>query len=637
MATPSEILKRYWGHDAFRPNQLEIISSVMSGHDTLALMPTGGGKSICYQIPALLMDGLALVVSPLIALMKDQVQQLNDRHIKSACLTSGLSSNEQFIVLNNCIHGDVKILYVSPERLKQRVFIEHLRQMRVNLIAVDEAHCLSQWGHDFRPAYLDIAAIRAYHPKAPMLALTATATPAVAADIRTILRFGKDSQTFTTSFSRPNLAYMALHETDKAGRLLRLLNNVGGSGIVYVRSRQRTHEVAMMLKSKGIPAEYYHAGRSQQERDLCQKLWMEDKIRIIVATNAFGMGIDKRNVRFVVHLDPPDSPEAYFQEAGRAGRDGRNAYCVIFYNESDIARLRESFADKYPPLKTIRNIYNGLCNYYKLPIGSGDGTEFPLDIEAICRTYNLRPILFYNVLQHLEREGIIALPPEDSVQSRLHIPIEREELYRFQLAHPQYDALLHCIFRSYGGLFSDYIVIDERLIARRIYQSISDIRKALMKLDALQIVDYKPSIAGASICFVAPRIDSNGLYLNEQNYPALCQHAEQRMEQMINYMQADTGCRSEYLLRYFGEADTKPCQCCDLCIAARREHKPQTHDLRKLILEMLQQGPRSVGEIVDTLIAQLHGAATVEEIQQAVRNLIDSRSVGMNDMGQIHV
>ncbi|MBQ4377538.1 MAG: RecQ family ATP-dependent DNA helicase [Bacteroidales bacterium] len=638
MATPSEILKRYWGHDSFRPNQSEIIDSVMAGHDTLALMPTGGGKSLCYQIPALLLDGMTLVVSPLIALMKDQVQQLTNRHIKAACLTSELNSKEQDIVLNNCLYGDIKMLYVSPERLKQRVFIEHFRRMKISLIAVDEAHCVSQWGHDFRPAYLDIASIRQYHPTAPLLALTASATPTVVADIRRILLFSKDSNTFANSFYRPNLAYMSFLEPDKRGRLLRLLRNVPGCGIVYVRSRQRTCEIAMMLKANGVSAEYYHAGRSQKERDLCQRMWMEDKIRVIVATNAFGMGIDKKDVRFVVHLDPPDSPEAYFQEAGRAGRDGNKAYCVILYDTADIERLHSSHKEKYPPLKTIRNIYNGLCNYYKLPIGSGDGTEFPLDIDAICRTYNLRPLLLYNTLQHLEREGLIALPPEDSVTSRLHIPIDREEVYRFQLAHPQYDALMHCIFRTYGGLFSDFITIDERAIARQIYQNVEDIRKALMRLDALKIVEYKPSIAGASICFVAPRSDANGLYLNEQNYPQLCQQARQRMEYMVSYIQADSGCRSEILLHYFGETDTQPCQLCDLCITARRSQKPpQDIDLASQITALLQQRPHTAREIVETLLQQLHGAVTAEEIQQALRDLIDSRKAGINDHAQIYI
>ncbi|MBR1792172.1 MAG: RecQ family ATP-dependent DNA helicase [Bacteroidales bacterium] len=632
-----ELLKKYWGYSSFRPQQEAIITSVLAGHDTLALLPTGGGKSICYQIPALMREGLCLVVSPLIALMKDQVQQLNERGIKSACLISGLTAKEQEVVLNNSLYGNLKLLYVSPERLRQRVFIEHLRRMKINLFAIDEAHCISQWGYDFRPAYLEIGSLRQYHPKVPVLALTATATPSVAEDIRRLLLFGKDSNTFCNSFLRSNLSYMVFHETDKLGRLLRIINKVGGSGIVYVRSRRRTHEIAKTLQGYGISAEYYHAGRTLQERDLCQRLWQEGKIRVIVATNAFGMGIDKSDVRFVVHLDVPNAPEHYFQEAGRAGRDGQRAYCVILYDEGDIERLNQSSEEKYPPLKIIRNIYNGLCNFYKIPLGSGEGVSMPLDMEKICQTYNLKPALLYTALQHLEREGVIALPPEDEITSKLHIPISREEIYRFQLKHPQYDALLQMIFRLHGGLFSDFVPISERELARRCYLHEEDIRKTLMQLDALKIVCYRPKNSGSTLCFCAPRVAAESLYIDEKRYRKLKTCASNRSDYMQLYLEADQGCRSQLLLQYFGEENATACGYCDLCISARKNAlpRPAETNLRTQIRAMLHKHPMTAEKLINALV--MNNAASPTDIENTLRDMVDAREVGINESFELYI
>ena len=414
-----ELLKKYWGYDTFRPLQEEIIDSVLQGYDTLALLPTGGGKSLCYQLPAMALDGICLVVSPLISLMKDQVQQLHNRGIRAACLVSGITGIEQEIIFNNCIHGKTKLLYVSPERLCQRVFVEHLRQMKVSLIAVDEAHCISQWGYDFRPSYLDVAKIRVYHPGIPVIALTATATPTVAEDIRQQLMFSSQSRLFQSSFQRQNLAYMVFYEEDKLGRMLRISQKVGGSGIIYVRNRRRTRELAEYLVGNGITAGYYHAGLEPKERDTAQKRWMAGETKVMVATNAFGMGIDKPDVRFIVHMDIPSSPEAYYQEAGRAGRDGGKSYAVLLYNNNDWETLQHNFETSFPPRQHIANIYRAICNYYQLPVGSGCDCQFDFDFETLCDTYHFNVLEFFSACRFLEREGLLTLPERDMAESRI--------------------------------------------------------------------------------------------------------------------------------------------------------------------------------------------------------------------------
>ena len=628
-----EVLKKYWGYDSFRSLQAEIIDSLLQGCDTLALMPTGGGKSICYQVPALMLDGICLVVSPLIALMKDQVQQLQNRGIKAACLISGTTGIEQEIVYNKCIHGSIKLLYVSPERLKQQVFIEHFRQMRVSFIAVDEAHCISQWGYDFRPSYLEIAKIRAYHPKIPMLALTATATPQVADDIRRQLMFTATSRLFKSSFQRPNLAYMVFREEDKMGRLLRIAYNVGGSGIIYVRNRRRTHEIADRLVANGISATYYHAGLEPKERDIAQRRWTQGEVRAIVATNAFGMGIDKPDVRYVVHMDIPTSIEAYFQEAGRAGRDGNKAYAVLLYNDDDLDTLQRNFESNYPTRKQIANIYRAICNYYQLPIGSGTDCQFDFDFEALCSTYRFNVMEFFSATRFLEKEGLLSLPELDESQSRLYIPLSREDVYRFQVEQPRYSDLMALLLRMYGGLFSDFTPISEQALARRLYLDPQQIRNMLLHMDALKAIIYRPRHLKPQIIFTSPRIDANDLYLTESNYTDLKQQAEKRMEAIRRYVLSAEDCRSTMLLHYFGETEAAPCGSCDYCLQHKKTvSSDDTAALKARILQLIKEKPCRAEELIEQV-----GNIDEEHIRQMLRELVDQRLVTINKTLQFEV
>lgn len=621
MATPQDkhaLLKRYWGYDSFRPLQEEIIDSLLQGHDTLALLPTGGGKSLCYQLPALMGEGLCLVVSPLIALMKDQVQQLRERGIKAACLVSGLTAYEQGLTLNNCIYGKVKLLYVSPERLRQRMFIEHLRQMKVSLIAVDEAHCVSQWGYDFRPPYLEIAAIRQYHPQAPMVALTATATPEVVRDIRLQLGFRQDARMFQSSFERENLSYMVIREEDKRGRLLRIARTVKGSGIVYVRNRRATREVSDFLTHQGVSSSYYHGGLSAQERDLRQRQWMDGATQVMVATNAFGMGIDKSDVRFVAHLDIPSSPEAYFQEAGRAGRDGRQAYAVILYEDADLARLDSDIERNFPPLQQIRNAYRAIGNYYAVPLGSGEDARYDFAIENICSTYGFNVADFYTAARFLEREGLIALPEREEVQSQMYVPVQRDELYRFQVEHARYGELLQMVLRLYGGLFTEYVPISERDIARRLYQDEATVANMLSHMDALKVISYKRKSSKPQIVFSSPRVDADNIYISDKYYKDLRAREMQRAAVMRQYVSDSVACRSNFLLDYFGERKDEPCGNCDCC--RRRRTSQEAVPLRDQILELLKTERLRADQIADRL-------GNSEALQRELSRLTDEGKV----------
>ena len=579
-------------------------------------------------------DGLCLVVSPLISLMKDQVQQLHERGIKSACIVSGLTATEQEIIFNQCIHGKIKILYVSPERLKQRVFIEHFRQMKISFIAVDEAHCISQWGYDFRPPYLEIARIRIYHNNVTVIALTATATPRVVTDIQHQLLFRPGHKLYQSSFGRPNLAYMVFREGDKEGRLLRIAHHAGGSGIVYVRNRRRTGQVAQFLVANGITATYYHAGLSAKERDIAQLRWIKGETSVMVATNAFGMGIDKPDVRFVVHLDIPSSIEAYFQEAGRAGRDGQKAYAVMLYDENDIESLHTTHNLNYPTPKFIASVYKAICNYYQLPIGSGEDCQFDFDIEQLCNTYNLNPVAFYSAARFLEREGLIAIPDREETESRVHIPVSRDDIYRFQLSQDRrYSDLLTLMLRMYGGFFSDFVPISERAMARRLNLTEKKVTDMLHHMDALKIIHYKAKTTKPQIIFTAPRVNVESLTLTESNYNTLKQHATERLEAMLHYVDSPQ-CRSSYLLQYFGEQNSQPCGICDRCIQSHST-TPQPavrNDLRTAILKHLQQQPLRVDELLEKI-------SGVEEstLVDTLRTLVDERTVSINQSLQFFV
>ena len=619
--SPVEILRKYWHYDSFRPLQEDIINSVLAGNDTLALLPTGGGKSICYQIPALSKDGITLVVSPLIALMKDQVQHLCSKRIKSRYITSGMANREIETILNNCIYGDIKLLYVSPERLNSRKFIEHLMQMDVSLIAVDEAHCISQWGYDFRPPYLEIARIRQYHPKAPVIALTATATPEVVNDIQTKLEF-RNGKLFKSSFLRPRLSYSVFNEQDKQGRLLRIIKNVGGSGIVYVRNRRRTIEIANLLNDHNIPAAAFNAGIAQKERDERQKAWQKSNNGVMVATNAFGMGIDKPDVRFVVHLDMPESPEAYFQEAGRAGRDGKQAYAVLLYQDGDLERMHESMERDFPPLNYIKNVYNAICNYYQIPVGSGKDNRFEFEAEKICHSYNLDIYTFFSALKFLEREGLIALPEHNELQSKLLITIDKEELYRFQMSNNDANNILSVMLRLYGGLFTDYTPISETLIANRCGMSETQVCNQLRELNRLQMIDYQPKMLRPPIVFCSQRIDIKDLHISDKNYKELKDSAWKRRKALIDYATNNSECRSQQLLRYFGESTSAECGVCDVCLAKKKNTEAQ---LDSKIKEELRQESLNIKQLSERM-----PQIDTELLSNTVRKMLDRGELKMD-------
>lgn len=621
MADARSLLKRYWGYDTFRPLQEEIVKSVSEGHDTLVLLPTGGGKSLCYQMPALMREGICLVVSPLVALMKDQVEQLNQRRLKAACLVAGLPPETVTAILYNAIAGDLKFLYVSPERLRQRRFIEHLRQMKVGLIAVDEAHCVSQWGYDFRPPYLQIADIRAYHPHTPLVALTATATPAVQEDIQQYLRMS-DCRIFRGSFVRPNIAYSVMHEGDKVACMLQVVHRYGGSGIVYVRSRRHSQTVAQQLEAAGVTATFYHAGLPPAERDRRQKRWMQGECRVMVATNAFGMGIDKADVRFVIHLDLPDSLEAYYQEAGRAGRDGLPSAAVLVCDESDILMAERHYESDFPSLKYIRNVYKALCNYYRLPIGSGGDTQFDFDLESLCSTYNLKVREFYSACRFLEREGLISLPEQEAARSTLFIPVGRNEVYRFQVEHMAMGNLLQAILRLYPGLFTEPTPVNEGRIAARSMMEEADVVSMLTQMHAMHVVEYRPCPTKPQIIFLSARVDEREIRLDESNYYTLKQTARWRLDSMRHYVSTDDVCRSRQLVEYFGEAG-ESCGRCDVCLKRQGAHNPDEEEVLALLRAWV---PMRVNDLVGKL-----KDANGQEVRAVVRRMLDEGRVRLDE------
>ncbi len=619
-----DLLKQYWGYDHFRPKQEEIIHSILSGRDTLALLPTGGGKSLCYQLPAMAKEGLTLVISPLIALMKDQVRQLRKRHIKAYCIVAGMSRHEIDLIINHCLYDDTKLLYVSPERLQSQSFLAPFREMKVSMIAVDEAHCISQWGYDFRPPYLEIARIRQYHPNAPVLALTATATPEVVRDIQERLDF-RNGAVFQGSFFRENLSYSVFHEDDKPSRLLKIAQNVGGCGIVYVRNRKRTIEVAQFLDHHGIDAAAYHAGINIKERDARQQAWQQSGRSVMVATNAFGMGIDKPDVRFVVHLDIPESPEAYFQEAGRAGRDGKKAYAILLYNEEDIRMLDYSLQQNFPSQQFIRNAYQGICNFYQIPVGAGQDCQYEFRFEEICHSYGFNNYAFYSALRFLEREGLLALSEHEGLQSKLYIPVHKEELYRYQLAHPREGDLLANILRMYGGLFSDFTPVNEGQIARRCNLSETKVCNLLSEMHKQKIVEYQKRSLAPPLILTSPRIDSKDLYISDKNYKALKDNAQRRQQAMLDYIANNEECRSRQLLHYFGENESAACGLCDVCVGKKSKKAPSPEELEHAILSLLAAKPMTIRELSLKMTTTSH-----DDLAAAVRKLMDRKKIRMD-------
>ena len=599
-----QILKQYWGYDDFRGIQREIIESIGNGHDTLGLMPTGGGKSITFQVPALCSNGTCIVITPLIALMKDQVQNLRRRGIQASAIYSGLSHEEIVTTLENCILGNTKILYVSPERLSSELFRTKLRHMRVSIITVDEAHCISQWGYDFRPSYLRIADIRRDHPNVPVLALTATATPAVVQDIQDRLTLSSSksenpgsSETarfnvFRMSFERKNLAYIVRHAPDKRQQLIHILNSVAGCAIVYARSRRRTKEVTELLSEAGISATFFHAGLDQATKDERQRDWQQDKIRVMVATNAFGMGIDKPDVRLVIHIDCPDSIEAYFQEAGRAGRDGQKAYAVLLYNEGDRRKLSKRINDTFPDKDYIKKVYEHLAYYYQVGVGSGFHATFEFNIDDFCHKFHHFPIQVDSALKILNRAGYIEYTEEQDNQARVMFTVTRNELYRLEGNSPDEDRVITALLRNYGGLFVDFNFIDESFIASQCALQPQQVYLILKSLSQKHILHFIPQKKTPYVRYLQRREDMDHVQIPPSVYEERKVLFQERIQAMINYATCDNICRSRQLLRYFGEADSHDCRQCDVCLDHTNGHASEStlSPEANAILELLADG-----------------------------------------------
>ena len=625
--TYKEILKQYWGYDDFRGIQKEIIESIGSGKDTLGLMPTGGGKSITFQVPALAQPGLCLVVTPLIALMKDQVRNLRDRGIKALAVYSGMTREEILVALENCIFGDYKFLYISPERLATDIFRTKLRSMKVSMVTVDESHCISQWGYDFRPAYLQIAAIRELLPGIPVLALTATATPEVVKDIQSKLKFREGSNVFRMSFERKNLAYIVRHTENKQEELLHILNSVSGCAIVYTRNRKRTREVAELLADKGITATFYHAGLNNAVKDQRQKSWLSGESRVMVATNAFGMGIDKPDVRIVVHIDLPDSPEAYFQEAGRAGRDGQKAYAVLLYARSDKTNLNKRITDTFPDKEYIRKVYEDVNYYFQMAMGDGLGCTFAFNLDEFCRNFKHFPVQADSALKILTRAGYLEYTDEQDNASRLLFTLHRDELYKLHENDADTEKLINIILRSYTGLFTDYAYISEETLEVRSGLSRQRIYEILLMLSRRHVLHYIPRKKTPYIIYTRERQEKDRIVLTREIYEDRKASYTARIKAMIEYATADDKCRSRMLLRYFGEKNEHNCRQCDVCLGKHRSglRLGEFQELEQQIRQLLEDAPMPAVELVNRLNKE-H-----KETEKALSYLLSEEMIRLND------
>ena len=627
-----EILKQYWGYDSFRDLQEEIITSIGEGKDTLGLMPTGGGKSITFQVPALAQEGICIVITPLIALMKDQVQNLRKREIKALAIYSGMTRQEILTALENCIFGNYKFLYISPERLDTEIFRTKLRSMKVSMITVDESHCISQWGYDFRPAYLKIAEIRELLPEVPVLALTATATPEVVTDIQARLKF-REGNVFRMSFERKNLAYIVRKTDNKTKELLYILQRISGSAIIYVRNRRRTKEITELLMNEGITADFYHAGLDNAVKDLRQKRWQSGEVRVMVATNAFGMGIDKPDVRIVLHLDLPDSPEAYFQEAGRAGRDGEKAYAVILYSKSDKTTLHKRVVDTFPDKEYILNVYEHLQYYYQMAMGDGFQCIREFNLEEFCRKFKYFPVPVDSALKILTQAGYLEYTDEQDNSSRILFTIRRDELYKLREMGKEAEALIQSILRSYTGVFTDYAYISEESLAIRTGLTRQQIYNILVTLTKRRIVDYIPRKKTPYIIYTRERLELRFLHIPPSVYEERKARYEARIKAMEEYVTTENICRSRMLLRYFGEKNEHNCGQCDVCLSKRTTDnlsEKSYEEVKRKILDLLSHSPLTPAETADQIKAEK------EDIGQVIRYLLDEGELKMQD-GMLHI
>ena len=620
------ILKQYWGYDQFRPLQGDIIQSIASGKDTLGLMPTGGGKSLTFQVPALAMDGICVVVTPLIALMKDQVENLKARGIAAAAIFSGMTHDEILRTLENAVFEAYKFLYVSPERLATPIFMEKIVQAKVCMIAVDESHCISQWGYDFRPSYLRIADIRELLPNVPVLALTATATPEVVEDIQNQLHF-KQKNVFQKSFHRSNLAYVVRTVENKDEHLLKILHSVPGTSVVYVRNRKRTKEIAEFLIQNGIPAEHFHAGLKNETKDARQSRWKSGETRVIVSTNAFGMGIDKAEVRTVIHMDLPDSLEAYFQEAGRAGRDEQKAYAVLLYNNGDAAKMRKRVADSFPGKEMVLKVYEALGNYFQIGVGSGLDHVFAFEIGDFCTKFKLPILTTFSSLKILQQAGYIELTDEQDSSSRLLFTVDKDDLYKIKQT-PEQDKLVHILLRSYTGLFTDLAAINEETIAKRLEWTHDQVYEQLVGLAKEGLIQYIPRKKTPFLTFTREREASNRVALTKEAYDDRRDRYVARVKSVLDYAQEENVCRSQILLTYFGEKNTKPCGKCDICL--KKKETQVTNDdfesIRKIILQKLEVEELTVNALVKNIPFK------EPKVLQVIRFMMDNGQIEENEV-----
>jgi len=639
MNQPIDILKQYWGYNAFRPLQEDIIQAVLAQNDVLALLPTGGGKSVCFQVPALAMDGLCLVISPLIALMKDQVHQLEKRGIAAAALHAGQSKKEIDYLLDNAANSDMKFLYCSPERLKTEIFIERIKKVvdkrGVCLIAVDEAHCISQWGYDFRPAYLDIAELRPVLPKTPIIALTATATPRVRKDIQERLEF-KSAKVFTKSFARPNLSYSVRYEEHKERKLLEVLQKVGGSAVVYVSTRKHAKEVAKMLIQNHISADFYHAGLTFQERSNKQENWIHNRTRVIVSTNAFGMGIDKPDVRVVAHMDLPDNLEAYYQEAGRAGRDEKKAFAVVICNQADVDRLRKKTEQSLPDLDTLKDVYQMLGNFYQLAVGSWPQESFDFDFDEFSKRFQRHPLEVFNSLKVLQEQGLIHLSESFFSPSKLKFSIDQRKMYEFQIANAQFDPLIKALLRLHGGeLYQNPVTLQENNLSALLGISVVQLRGSLNHLDQREIVEFQEQKEKPQLTFLAPRQSAEKLPLDQKALNAKRKLKMDKMEAVVAYLHDEETCRTKMLLEYFGEADYQNCEVCDNCLNRHKHEQDDYHRIhyKRQVLELLKKED----DLIEEDIVRILDPSDKNLLLNLLSELIDHGDLHYNEFGHLKI